>query len=357
MFAQAYAKRAIARAWGYYTRQVDSTHIEKCLEDINKAKEINKDLPEIQIALGFYYYYCEKKLDKALEYFAVASEMTPDDYQPLFYMAMVHRRKGEWKKSMNLIRRLITLDPQEALCLTNIGLTYAYFHNFDSALIYHQKAIDMMPVWPAPYKNLIETLILKYGNTAEAGILIDTAILKTGYDFTEFKILLDIYDRNYADALVEAEKSTRADYDYKGNKYLFLGEINELMNNLKNAGIYYDSALVSFKNELLNNEDNSELISYIGISSASGNKEDAIEEGKKAVDLIKYNNFDKSDMILNLARICTKVGKYDQAINYLDYLINNPSVFSIKLLQLDPVWEPLYDLPEYKTWLRKYIKN
>jgi tetratricopeptide (TPR) repeat protein len=357
LFALAYAKRAIARSWGYYTHQVDSSHFEKCRADIKKALEIDKNLPDVQIALGFYYYYCKKELDKALEYFTVASEMVPDDYQPLFYMAMVHRRKGEWEKSMNLIKRIITLDPQEALYFTNIGLTYTYFHIYDSALMYHQKAIDVMPLWTAPYKNKIETLIMKNGNTSEARILLDTAIQKTGDNFTEFKILLDIYDGNYADALEEAEKSSAADFDFTGNKYLFLGEINRLMNNLKNARIYYDSALVSFRNDLINDEDNYELHSYIGISNAGRDKEKAIEEGIKAVDLIKYNNFDKSDMIINLAKIYTKVGEYDQAISHIDYLINNPSVFSIKLLQLDPVWEPLYNQPEYKTWLREYSKN
>jgi tetratricopeptide (TPR) repeat protein len=357
LFARAYAQRASARAWAYYTKQVDSSHFEKCRADIKKALDLDQDLPDAQIALGFYYYYCKKELDKALEYFTVASEMLPEDYQPLFYIAMVHRRKGEWKKSMGVIKRIITLDPQEALYFTNIGLTYTYFHIYDSALIYHQKAIDVMPLWTAPYKNMIETLIMRNGNTADARILVDSAMQKTGDNFTEFKILLDIYDRNYADALQEAEKSTSADFDYRGNKYLYLGEINRFLNNNKIAGIYYDSALVSFKNELVRNEDNHELHSYIGIANTARDKEKAIEEGNKAVDLIKYNNFDKSDMILNLAKIYTKVGEYNQAISRIDYLINNPSVFTVKLLQLDPVWEPLYDQPEYKSLLRKYLRN
>ena len=362
LFAEAYTKRAIARSLGYYTKQLDSTHIGKCLEDINKASEIDKDLPDIQMALGFYYYYCKKDLDKALEFYRIAAEKNPEDFQPLFYMAMVYRRKGDWNKSWNLIKQIVALDPQDALCLTNIGSTYAYFHNYDSALLYHQKAIDVMPVWSSPYKNKIDALILKNGNTSEARVLLETAIKNTGKKFQDYKILLDIYERKYTEALHEAEKSSPADFKFKCMKNLYLADINSYLMNSENARIYYDSAFVSINKELENDKSNPEILSLIGITSAGRkNKKKAIEEGKKAVDLIKYNNLDKSDMILNLARIYTMVGEYDQAIFTIDYLLqtqlNIPSSFSIGLLQLDPTWKPLSDKPEYQTLLKNYIKK
>jgi tetratricopeptide (TPR) repeat protein len=359
LFARAYAKRAIARAWGYNAGQLDSTQIRKCMEDIIKASEINKDLPETQIALGFYYYYCKRELDKALEYFTLAYEKAPGDYEPLFYVAMVYRRRAEWVKSMNLIKKLIAIEPQNALCLTNIGMTYQYLHNYDSAQLFHQKAIEVMPVWPSSYRNMIETLILKHGNTLEARITLNNGIKTTGGDFTEFLILLDIYDRKYADALQIAEKSHQNEYKFNGKKQLYIAEINSLMNNKHTADLYYDSALVILNNTLKNKNDNPEIISNMGIAYAGkGNKEVAISEGQKAISLFKYDNFDKSDMILNLARICTMVGEYEQAISYIDYLLHNiPSNCSMKLLQLDPVWEPLTNRQEFKTLQRKSTLN
>jgi tetratricopeptide (TPR) repeat protein len=359
LFALAYAKRAIARAWGYYTRQVDSTNIGKCLEDINTARRINKDLPEIQTALGFYYYYCIKNLDKALEYFRNAADIRPEDYQPLFYLAMVYRRKGEWINSQNVIKRLLALDPQEALCLTNIGISYTFFHKYDSALMFHQKAIDIMPAWESPYKNKIETLILKDGITMEARALLDTGIYKTGGNFTEHIILLDIYEEKYSEALKDAEKSHPTDFKFKGEKYLFLADIYTYLRNSKKAGIYYDSALVTFTKDLVSDRNNPEIHSYMGMAWAGlKNKGKAVEEGKKAIDLIKYDNFEKSDMIINLARICTMAGDYEQAIDIIDYLLqmplNIPSCLSKKLLQIDPVWWPLSGEPKYQLLLKKY---
>jgi tetratricopeptide (TPR) repeat protein len=358
LFAQAYAKRAIARAWGYYTRQLDSTNIGKCLADINEASKINKDLSDVQVAYGFYFYYCKKDLDKALEYFSKASEKSPGEFQPLFYMSMVYRRKGDWFKSQKLIKKIIDLDPQDALCLTNIGMNYEYLHEYDSALLFQQKAIDVMPVWSSAYKNKIETLLLKNGNTSEARTLVDSAIQKTGENFLDTKIQLDIYDRKYSEALRKAETSSPSDYELKGMKYMFLADISSYLKNPENARKYYDSMFISLSDDLKSDKDNPLINSYLGIASAGiGYKEKAIDQGKKAVDLIKYLNLEKSEMIVNLARIYTMVGEYDQATSTIDYLLekqlHTPSCFSVSLLQLDPVWKPLLNLPDIKELLKK----
>ena len=357
MFAQAYVKRSIARALGYYIKQLDSTHVEKCMDDINKAIKIDNGLPDILMAQGFYYYYCIKDLDKALEFFSKAAEKSPDDFQPLFYIAMVYRREGEWSKSKALIRKIISLDPQDALCLTNIGSTYEYFHNYDSALLFHQKAIDVLPVWSASYKNKIEALLLKDGNTAEARNLLDTGIKITGDNFRYYKIRIYLIERNYSQALKETEKSSPSDFRYKGIKFLLLADINSYMKNNENAQIYYDSAQVSFNKDLKKDRNNFEILSYAGIASAGKkDKLKAIEEGTKAIDLIKYNNFEKSDMVLNLARIYTMLGEYDQAIDAINYLLQNklnvPSELSINMLKSDPVWNPLLGNPRMKILLK-----
>jgi serine/threonine-protein kinase len=92
-----------------------------------------------------------------------------------------------------------------------------------------------------------------------------------------------------------------------------------------------------------------------------GQKETAVEEGRKAKDLIEYENLDKSDMILNLAKIYTITGDYEQAKWTIDYLLkiplSIPSCFSGYLLKIDPVWQPLIQDPEYQALVNEYLKN
>ncbi len=116
-FALAYAKRSIARSWGYTQVELDESHIDKCKADADKAFELKKDLADAQIAFGFYYYYCTEDYHQAMTHFSIAAEMDPGNYQPPFYMAMVYRKMGDWKQSQDLIRKVIEKDPQDALAL------------------------------------------------------------------------------------------------------------------------------------------------------------------------------------------------------------------------------------------------
>lgn len=358
LFALAYAKRAIARSWGIYIKQLDSTHIEKCREDIEKALKIDKDLTETQIALGFYYYYCKTDYSNALKYFKIATDKDPDNYQPMLFMAIVYRKMGDWERSQSIMNRVIELNPQEALFLTNIGLSFMYLHKYDSAIIYHQKAIDILPGWVDSYKNMIETSILKDGNTVDARMQLDTAILKTGENLIENRIQLFIYEGKFKEAFELAEQAVNDDFDINGYKYIYLARISNFLNYQVEAGKYYDSALVVLNHDLAKNPKSATIHSSVGIAWAGkAYKEKAVKEGKYALDLAAKDDLSKSDMRINLAEIFTMLGEYDNAIENIEELLNTPSCFSIKLLQLDPVWKPLAIHPRFESLIKKYSKK
>ena len=357
LFAAAYARRAIARSWGYYTGQFDSTCIKICRKDINKALEIDKELIDAQIALGFYYLYCEIDYQKALVHFSRASAKDPENYQPLFYMAMVYRRMGDWGKSQSLISMVIRQNPQVALFLTNIGLSYTYLHKFDSALIYHQKAIEVMPKWRSPYVNMIDALILKNGNTSEARVVLESASKNTGERLHDISTELCLYDGKLKDALFETDQTATRDLKIKTEKYLSYAKIYHLLNNPKTAGTYYDSVLVTFNaaNKVGKDAWTHSMIAFA--LAGKGIKDKAIEEAKLAVDLSIRNKMDESQMKIYQAQVYIMVGDYDNAIINIEYLLDNPSLFSIKLLQLDPVWKPLLNIPEVITLIKKHSNN
>lgn len=358
LFAQAYARRAAAIAWGFYTKQLDSTYINRCKIDIDKALALDNDLYDASIAQGFYYYYCKNDLENAIRHFREAAGKNPDEYRPLFYMAMVYRRMGNWKASQDLIHRVIKFNPQEPLFLTNIGLSYEFLHDYDSALIYHQKAIDLMPDWAPPYKNKLQTILLKNGKTSEAKAIIDAAMRQTGDNMVIYNILLNIYKRNFTDALGFVDESLLSDFRAKGEKQLYLALINRYMNNAEVAKKYFDSTIVIMANELNSDPGNYYNHAIIGIAFAGiGKKDVAVEQGKMAVELSDDNIMDKIDMILNLAKIYTMTGEHNSAMEHIRYLINNPSSFSGKMLQLDPIWDPLMNLRGYQTLITGNNKN
>ncbi|HBE39645.1 MAG TPA: hypothetical protein DDW27_00255 [Bacteroidales bacterium] len=355
MFAEAYAGRAMARSWGYYLRQLDTSHIDKCLADIKKARQISQTIPETENALGFYYYYCINNPDSALIHFARAASLAPGDYKPLFYMALVYRKMGEWDKSQQMMRKVVSLKPKESVFLTNIGLSYNYLHKFDSALIYHQAAIDALPSWYAPYMNKIETLILKYGNTSEAWPVYRKVVGETGNTLPELQIRMLILDKEYREALNTAVQAKGSDFKIGGNRYLSLAQIYTFLNDNETAAKYIDSSLVSFKENLPYDFNNYLLHGSMGIAYAmKGDRSDALEEGRIAMELAEKNILDKLDTGIILAMIHIILGDPDRAFPIIEDLLKGPSCFSSKLLMLDPVWKPLYSRQEYLNFIKNY---
>ncbi|MBW6500375.1 MAG: tetratricopeptide repeat protein [Bacteroidales bacterium] len=358
LFSLAYAKRAITYAWGYYTRTLDESSIEKCKADIDKALIIDPDLTEALIALGFYHYYCIQDYQEALKHFTKASEQSPENWEPLFYMAMVLRRNGDWQTSQSLLTKVMRHKPQNALILTNIGLSYDYLRVYDSALMYHEKAIKLMPAWSAPWENKISALLLRDGSTEKARETRDTAILKTGNTFSMADIYFDIYDGKYDEALRKAEQLSQSDFNDQGEKFLLHASISSLLGEPGIAERYYKSALGFYKKQLENDPDNAVTYANLGLSYAGlKNKIYAIEAGEIAVNLITSDMMAKNDMLIILAQICVIVGEFEKATGHIEYLLENPFLLSVNYLKLDPVWKSLLDYPEFKKILLKYSSS
>lgn len=353
-FALAYARRAIARSWGYTSGQLDTTHVRKCRADAERAFELDNNLPDARIALGFYNYYCKGDYREALSQFGRAAEMDPANYQPLFYMAMVYRKLGDWQKSQVLLRKVIREEPQDALVLINIGTSYVMMHSLDTALTYFRKSAEVLPLWPGPYFNMIEAYLLKDGNTARAQEILDSLVAKTGRDYPYFMIILNIYDGSYRAALNGLNSSTDKDFESPGLRYLISGQVYSLLNEDQLSRSYYDSALIRYKKRIIENPRDCYSHSCIGLAYAGlGNSTDAVIAGKTAVQLAGDDYLVKQDMMINLAKIYTITGNYPEAIRQVEYLLTNPSWFSVSIMRTDPSWNGLTKTREFEEMSRK----
>ena len=358
LFALAYVMRSIAISLGIHAKQLNPSYLKESLDNINQAVRIDDKLPEIQDALGFYYYYCEPDYKRALEHFRNASARAPGNYKPLFYMAAVYRNMGEWTKSQELMRKVIDLNPREALIITNIGLSYQYLHDYDSALIYHQKAIEAMPEWRSSYINKLEAFILLTGNTLDAWAVLREAESSTGKSMDEYKALLSVYDRRYSEALGILRRSKDSEFEITGGRYLMMADIYRYMGRNSQAAQYYDSAIIVLDKKHLEDPDNFEIQGLMGLAFAGrGDRTRAIEYGENSVRLAGETRLSLPDMKVNLARIYTTTGEYMAAASLLDELLNSPSAISFKLIQIDPYWNPLKKNPAYEVLSRKYSEK
>jgi TolB-like protein/Tfp pilus assembly protein PilF len=358
-FALAYVRLSLCYLqlhWFHYDQGMD--RLAKSKEAIDAAFNIDPDLSEAHLALGNYYYLGFLNYTKALEQLNIAEKKLRNNPECIYLKANIYRRAGEWSLARENYLKAFELDPGSSVIVFNVAVTYSLLGEYIEAEKYFKKAILLNPtfmeaIWQKSF------MYMKWkGNTIQA-----RATIAEAFQFNESiskpmlfesNVLMDIYDGNYQKALSYLSSK---DIDlieiqfYINLKSLLYARIYDLMNMPEKAHAYFDSARITLESRILKNPGDPRLYSAIGIAYAGlGQKEKAIEAGKKGVDLmlIEKEAYRGVFRVEDLARIYVMVGEYDAALEQIKLLLTVPSRLSVKLLRLDPVWKPLWNLPEFK---------
>ena len=93
-----------------------------------------------------------------------------------------------------------------------------------------------------------------------------------------------------------------------------------------------------------------------GVLAGLGRKEDAIREGKRAVELLPESKdaLDGPEMTLVLAQIYTSVGEKELALQLLEHSLETPNGITVPALKIDPAWDRLRDDQRFRQLIAKY---
>ena len=86
------------------------------------------------------------------------------------------------------------------------------------------------------------------------------------------------------------------------------------------------------------------------IDAALGRKEDAVREGRRAVELLPVTKdaWTGAEVLKNLAITYAWAGEKDLATKQLEDLVRIPSPISYGQLRLHPFWDPLRGDPRFE---------
>jgi tetratricopeptide (TPR) repeat protein len=92
-------------------------------------------------------------------------------------------------------------------------------------------------------------------------------------------------------------------------------------------------------------------LTALGVIDASlGRKDDAIREGRRAIELVPISKdvIDGADLIINLAIIYARTGEKDLALKQLAEAAQLPSPLNYGWLRLHPDFDPLRGDPRFE---------
>src|SRR4030095_4583876 len=103
--------------------------------------------------------------------------------------------------------------------------------------------------------------------------------------------------------------------------------------------------------EIRNHPDDVSLLSDLGLIDAGlGRKEEALNEGRRAMELARNvkNSFTEADVTLCFAIICAWKAEREWALGQLKASIKTPGYHTYGNLRLNPMWDPLRGDPRFE---------
>ena len=326
-----------------------------------RAVELAPDSPEVHLALGYYYHWAYRDSEKALKEWEIAEKSLPNKVEILIAKATFFEPQGRWEEAIATLKKAFKLSPRDASIATNLAGLYFFSRRYQQVIEMCNQAIALAPdlTWPYLYKTFTYWCLkdtMKEARSALESVPKDHSWALWTWFWQEFR------EGHYQDAL-EHLSSTPGNWIrltiHARPKSLLAGFVYDSLNKPQLARSAYDTAKKLLETEIRVRPNDPRLHSSLGIVySALGRKKEAIQEGKLATELLPVSKdaFYGLFYIWDLAVIYTMLGELDKALDQVEYLLSNPTWYSVTIFKLDPRFFPLRDHPRYQGLIKKYSK-
>jgi TolB-like protein/Flp pilus assembly protein TadD len=363
-FAAAFAGLSLVESRIYHSFDPTPGRREKARRNADEALRLQPDLPEGHLALGFSYYYGDRDYERALAEFEIAKRGLPNESEAYFAIGAIQRRQGKWAESNANLEKAATLDPKNADVLINLCFSYMAQRDFETA----NKVLDrVIAASPQSFQtNILKAFMAAQwkGDLSAAEKVFSSIQPETDSDglMTMGRAWLLMLHRKLPEALQVVQKF-RGETLFNTTtapcpKTLLEGEIYRLQGDEAKARAAFEHARAVSEQLLREAPDDPARHGQHGlILAALGRKQEAIAEGKRAVELVPESQdaFDGPLGTAALAQIYAWTGEFDEAFRLLDHLLSVPTHgLTVPMLELDPAWDPLRKDSRYQALIDKY---
>ena len=138
-------------------------------------------------------------------------------------------------------------------------------------------------------------------------------------------------------------------------KSFLAAQVYRLIPDAEKAHAEYEHALSIAQRALDESPHDSARHALIGLIYAGlGQKEDAIREGNRALELLPESKdaMDAPVLVVAMARIYAITGELEKAIDLLQHSAQTPAGLTVHEIRLDPTWDVLREHPRFKALIQ-----
>ena len=366
-FALALARYSQLESWIFHIFDPTRERRQKARALAEQALQLQPDLPEAHLAMGFSYYYGDNNYDAALKEFEIARRGLPNESEVYLALGAIQRRQGKWAESTANLEKAASLNPKDSFLLQNLAENYQVLRNFDAANKTIDRGLQINPTGVGLWEYKSKLAIAEKGDLSVSEKAFQT--VKSMPMSNEDKLRIanaraDVFvlERKYQEGLREAESLPDdllapihpAALCYK---YFLIGFARKALQDEAGARAAFLKAKDLVEAQLKDSPDAAEMhIQLAKVLAHLGEKDAALAEARRATELVPESRdaLGGPEIAAGVAEVHAILGDNGRAIEILDGLLSRPSAVTVQGLKVNPIWDPLRNDPRFQALLNKY---
>ncbi len=364
-FLDAYCQLAYAQDWLYFGggNALDHTPARLALAEaaIEAAARLNPNAGETHLARAQNLYWGYLDYNGALAELEIARQTLPNDFRVPRLMGHIQRRQGHWEESTRNLERSAELNPHNIETRVAIAINYTFLRRYADLKSALASTLAVFPndldtaYWPAYVEFQAKA------DTRPLHQMIDSIRATNPTptpDVAEWWLACALAERDTTAAKNASDAHGENSIDLGSEVFLSRSFVEGLIARMtKDEGkARFVAARAEQQKAVQAQPNDSHALGLLGLIDAYlGRKEEALREGRRAVELVPMEKdpLEGVRRVANLAMIAAWVGDKDLAFEQLESIIRLPSPLSYGGLKLFPWWDPLRGDPRFEKLMEE----
>ena len=311
---------------------------------------------EEHLALAKHLYWGYLDYDRARDELKLAQQSLPNEPLVFVLTGYIDRRQGRWDDSTKNLERGVELDPQNPDVLQQIASSYTVLRRYADAERALERAIAVAPKEVALRAARADVELDWHADTRPLLSTIEAILAEDSRDaknVAQFWLRGSLCKRDFDSALrALGALPTAGCYEeaIPFSRAWCEGVVAQMRGDKAAAHAAFTSTRPEAAKLVAEQPDYPEGLCVLGMADAAlGHKDDAIREGRRAVELLPVtkDSIVGALLVKNLALIYAWTGEKDLACEQLSIVAKLPSSLSYGELRLHPYWDPLRGDPRF----------